>query len=54
MKSCKLMMRADTYGFGPIHRRTHCLVLHDGIGLILTCYGIVFYVATYYIHSLWT
>ncbi|KZT63115.1 hypothetical protein DAEQUDRAFT_734200 [Daedalea quercina L-15889] len=29
-------------------------VLHDGIGLILTCYGLVFYIATYYIHSLWT
>ncbi|KZT70690.1 hypothetical protein DAEQUDRAFT_725256 [Daedalea quercina L-15889] len=29
-------------------------VLHDGIGLILTRYGLVFYVATYYIHSLWT
>ncbi|KZT68865.1 hypothetical protein DAEQUDRAFT_727288 [Daedalea quercina L-15889] len=29
-------------------------VLHDRIGLILTCYGLVFYVATYYIHSLWT
>ncbi|KZT66431.1 hypothetical protein DAEQUDRAFT_730258, partial [Daedalea quercina L-15889] len=29
-------------------------VLHDGIGLILTCYGLVFYVATYYIHSLRT
>ncbi|KZT64636.1 hypothetical protein DAEQUDRAFT_732410 [Daedalea quercina L-15889] len=29
-------------------------VLYDGIGLILTCYGLVFYIATYYIHSLWT
>ncbi|KZT66514.1 hypothetical protein DAEQUDRAFT_730222 [Daedalea quercina L-15889] len=29
-------------------------VLHDGIGLILTCYGLVFYIATYYIHSLRT
>ncbi|KZT64035.1 hypothetical protein DAEQUDRAFT_733138 [Daedalea quercina L-15889] len=27
-------------------------VLHDKIGLILTCYGLVFHVATYYIHSL--
>ncbi|KZT64710.1 hypothetical protein DAEQUDRAFT_732348 [Daedalea quercina L-15889] len=29
-------------------------VLHDGIGLILTCYRLVFYIATYYIHSLQT
>ncbi|KZT63241.1 hypothetical protein DAEQUDRAFT_734060 [Daedalea quercina L-15889] len=29
-------------------------VLHDRIGLILTCYGLMFYVATYYIHSLQT
>ncbi|KZT68375.1 hypothetical protein DAEQUDRAFT_727944 [Daedalea quercina L-15889] len=29
-------------------------VLHDGIGLILTHYGLVFYIATYYIHSLRT
>ncbi|KZT67045.1 hypothetical protein DAEQUDRAFT_729646 [Daedalea quercina L-15889] len=29
-------------------------MLHNGIGLILTCYGLMFYVATYYIHSLQT
>ncbi|KZT63279.1 hypothetical protein DAEQUDRAFT_734006 [Daedalea quercina L-15889] len=43
-----------------LHMRVLCVelrlfqVLHDGIGLILTCYGLVFYVATYYIHSLQT
>ncbi|KZT66453.1 hypothetical protein DAEQUDRAFT_730296 [Daedalea quercina L-15889] len=48
-----LNLLLNCYQFSSVELQLY-RVLHDRIGLILTCYGLVFYIATYYIHSLQT